>query len=72
MITAIDGKAPKAEGYIDNVEAFFADLGLTGAQLDNLFYNNAARFLGLKGPTKAMARLGKFYRDNGKTPPVFT
>ncbi len=66
------GKAEGFEHYLDKVEAFFQEVGLNKAQLDNLFYNNAARFLGLKGPTKAMARLGKFYRDNGKTPPVFT
>ncbi len=65
------GKAEGFEHYLDKVEVFFRDLGLNKTQLDNLFYNNAARFLGLKGPTKAMARLGKFYKENGKTPPVF-
>jgi predicted TIM-barrel fold metal-dependent hydrolase len=69
---SMTGKAPKAEGYIDNVEAFFTDLGLTGAQLDNLFYKNALRYLGLDRDTKASARLKAFYSKASKAYPNFT
>ena len=65
------GRANGFEAYVRNVEAFFRGIGYTDAQLDNLFFSNAIRFLGLKGNTKTMARLNKFYRDNGRTPPVF-
>jgi predicted TIM-barrel fold metal-dependent hydrolase len=68
---SMTGKADGFEHYIENVEAFFRDIGLTETQLDNLFYRNAVRFLGLKGNTRTMARLGKFYRDNGKKLPEF-
>jgi predicted TIM-barrel fold metal-dependent hydrolase len=68
---SMTGKAPKAEGYIDNVEAFFTDLGLTGAQLDNLFYKNALRYLGLDRETKASSRLKAFYAKAGKPYPSF-
>jgi predicted TIM-barrel fold metal-dependent hydrolase len=68
---SMTGKAQKAEGYVDNVEAFFKDLGLTEAQLDNLFYKNALRYLGLDRDTKAAARLKAFYAKASKPYPNF-
>jgi predicted TIM-barrel fold metal-dependent hydrolase len=68
---SMTGKAPKAEGYIDNVEAFFSGMGLTGAQLDNLFYKNALRYLGLDREAKASARLKAFYAKAAKPYPNF-
>jgi predicted TIM-barrel fold metal-dependent hydrolase len=68
---SMTGKALKADGYIDNVEAFFTDLGLTGAQLDNLFYKNALRYLGLDRETKASGRLKAFYAKVNKPYPNF-
>jgi predicted TIM-barrel fold metal-dependent hydrolase len=65
------GRAQGAAQYVDNVEAFFQGLGLTGAQLDNLFYKNALRFLGLNRPGKAEARLRSFYEAAGKPFPTF-
>jgi len=69
---SMTGKAQQANGYIDNVEAFFKDLGLTGGQLDNLFYKNALRYLGLDRETKASARLKAFYARANKPYPNFT
>ena len=60
------GKAANFDGYVENVEAFFIDLGLNEVQLDNLFYKNASRFLGLDRDTKASARLKAFYTKAGK------
>jgi predicted TIM-barrel fold metal-dependent hydrolase len=68
---SMTGKALKADGYVDNVEAFFKDLGLTEAQLDNLFYKNALRYLGLDRETKASARLKAFYAKASKPYPNF-
>ena len=51
------GRSPGAAQYVDNVEAFFRGMGLNGQQLDNLFYKNALRFLGLGRPGKAETRL---------------
>ncbi len=65
------GKAQGAASYVHNVEAFFGDVGLNEAQLDNLFFKNAVRFLGLHGETKAAARLRKFYDAGGKPFPAF-
>jgi hypothetical protein len=66
------GRANGFDRYADNVESFFKEVGLTEQQLDNLFYGNAVRFLGLAPAAKPAARLEKFYRDNGRTPPSFT
>jgi predicted TIM-barrel fold metal-dependent hydrolase len=66
------GRANGFDRYADNVESFFREIGLTEPQLDNLFYGNAVRFLGLVPAAKPAARLEKFYRDNGRTPPSFT
>jgi predicted TIM-barrel fold metal-dependent hydrolase len=68
---SMTGKAQKADGYVENVEAFFKDLGLTGAQLDNLFYKNALRYLGLDRETRASARLKAFYARANKPYPNF-
>ncbi len=65
------GRAQGAEQYVDNVEAFFRGLGLNDNQLDNLFYRNALRFLGLGRPGKAEERLRSFYEAAGKPFPVF-
>jgi predicted TIM-barrel fold metal-dependent hydrolase len=65
------GKANGFEHYIENVEAFFRAVGLNESQLDNLFYRNALRFLGLAADTKAKRRLETFYRENGKALPSF-
>jgi predicted TIM-barrel fold metal-dependent hydrolase len=68
---SMTGKAQKADGYVENVEAFFKDLGLTSSQLDNLFYKNALRYLGLDRETKASARLKAFYAKASKPYPNF-
>jgi predicted TIM-barrel fold metal-dependent hydrolase len=68
---SMTGKAQKADGYVENLEAFFKDLGLTGAQLDNLFYKNALRYLGLDRETRASARLKAFYARANKPYPNF-
>jgi predicted TIM-barrel fold metal-dependent hydrolase len=65
------GKAQGAANYVDSVEAFFRDIGLRDRQLDNLFFRNALRFLGLNGQTKATARLQRFYAAAGKPFPAF-
>jgi predicted TIM-barrel fold metal-dependent hydrolase len=65
------GKAGGAARYLDAVEDFFRGLGLKEAQLDNLFYKNALRFLALGRPSKAMERLEAFYRAAGKPVPSF-
>ena len=67
----MSGRAQGAAQYVDNVEALFQGLGLKGAQLDNLFYKNALRFLGLNRPGKAEARLKSFYEAAGKPFPSF-
>jgi len=41
------------------------DVGLSGAQLANIYFNNAINFLGLRPGDQNRARLEKFYRDNG-------
>ncbi len=67
------GKAKGFEQYLDSVEKLFQEIGLTSAQLDNLFHNNAIRFLGLNAAeTKASKRLADFYRGNGREPPPFS
>ncbi len=65
------GKAQGAANYVANVEAFFRDVGLKEKQLDNLFYKNAMRFLGLDRQAKATARLHHFYEVAGKPFPTF-
>lgn len=60
------------EAYLDNVEAFFRDVGLNDAAIDNLFYGNAIRFLGLQPGAKTHSRLTEFYGRHGKTIPSFT
>lgn len=40
------------------------DCALTDAQLGNVYFNNAVRFLGLQQGDQNHARLEKFYRDN--------
>jgi len=61
-----------ADRYIDNLEAFFTEVGLNGAQLDNIFYKNALRFLGLSETTKVSERLQRFYQANNKQMPAFS
>lgn len=67
----MSGKAKGSEHYVDEVENFFRDVGLNDAQLDNLFYKNALRFLGLQGSTKIAKRLRSFYAAAGKPYPSF-
>ena len=59
------------ETYIDKVENFFRDIGLDDAQLDNIFFKNSLRFLGLEGQTKTMERLTAFYSANEQPMPTF-
>lgn len=40
------------------------DVGLDGAKLANVYFNNALNFLGLRPGDQNRARLEKFYRDN--------
>jgi predicted TIM-barrel fold metal-dependent hydrolase len=65
------GRAAGAAQYLDNVEAFFRDVGLGEPQLDNLFYKNALRFLGLNRKGKQAERLKAFYAAAGKPYPSF-
>ena len=67
----MSGKALGAANYVANVETFFRDVGLKEAQLDNLFFKNALRFLGLDRQTKTKARLKRFYEKAGKPFPEF-
>lgn len=67
----MSGKAPGAANYVGNVETFFRDVGLKEPQLDNLFFKNALRFLGLDRQTKSKARLKRFYEKAGKPFPDF-
>jgi predicted TIM-barrel fold metal-dependent hydrolase len=60
-----------ADIYVDSIEAFLIEIGLSSAQLDNIFYKNALRFLGLSEPTKASERLKGFYQANNKPMPSF-
>jgi predicted TIM-barrel fold metal-dependent hydrolase len=60
-----------AERYIDGLEAFLTEVGLNSAQLDNVFYKNALRFLGLSQQGKALERLRGFYGANNKPMPSF-
>jgi hypothetical protein len=53
-------------------EAFFSEIGLTSAQLDNLFVSNALRFVGLPSPSKASDRLRAFHRANNRPMPDFS
>ncbi len=64
------GRAQGAAQYVDNVEAFFRDMGLNEQQLDNLFHKNALRYLGLDHAGKAEARLKSFYAAAGKPFPA--
>ncbi len=65
------GRSAGAAQYLDNVEAFFRDMGLGEPQLDNLFYKNALRFLGLNRKGKQAERLKAFYAAAGKPYPNF-
>ncbi len=64
------GREEGAAQYVDNVEAFFRDMGLNEQQLDNLFHKNALRYLGLDRAGKAEARLKSFYAAAGKPFPA--
>ena len=66
----MSGRAQGAAQYVDNVEAFFRDMGLNEQQLDNLFHKNALRYLGLDHAGKAEARLKSFYAAAGKPFPA--
>ncbi|MGB0084464.1 MAG: amidohydrolase family protein [Rhodomicrobiaceae bacterium] len=61
----------KFEAYLDGIEAFFRDLGLNDAAINNLFYRNAMRFFGLRSGEKTFSRLEAFYARNGKPMPSF-
>ncbi len=65
------GRSPGAAQYVDNVEAFFRGMGLKNSELDNLFFKNALRFLGLGRAGKAETRLKSFYEAAGKPFPSF-
>jgi predicted TIM-barrel fold metal-dependent hydrolase len=60
------------EAYLDNLEAFFRDLGLDDQAIDNLFYRNAIRFFGLEQGMKAYSRLETYYGGHGKAVPSFS
>ena len=64
-------RKPGSAQYLDSVEAFFRSMGLEEPQLDNLFYKNALRFLGLNHAGKATERLKAFYAGAGKHYPNF-
>ncbi len=66
----MSGREEGAAQYVDNVEAFFRDMGLNEQQLDNLFHKNALRYLGLDHAGKAEARLKSFYAAAGKPFPA--
>jgi predicted TIM-barrel fold metal-dependent hydrolase len=59
------------DSYLSNVEQFFRDVGADDAMIDNLFYTNAVRFLGLNGATKTRGRIERFYARAQLAPPVF-
>lgn len=69
---AMISRSAEFEKYLDNVQSFFLDVGLTQDQLDNIFYKNAMRFLGLEGWTKTLGRLRNFYENNGQQMLSFT
>jgi len=52
------------EGYIANMERFLRSLGLGNAAVENFFFENAVRFLGLRSGDAARERLGAFFRAN--------
>jgi predicted TIM-barrel fold metal-dependent hydrolase len=60
-----------ADRYLDNMEAFFTEIGLSGPQLDNIFYKNGLRFMGLSEPSKISSRLKDFYQAHDKPMPNF-
>jgi predicted TIM-barrel fold metal-dependent hydrolase len=68
---SMTARATAFEGYIDNAESFFRDVGLSDAQLDKLFFRNAVTFFGLGGGDKTRARLSAFYQGQGRPEPAF-
>ena len=57
--------SPHYPNYVSHVKAFFGQLGLNDAQLKQVFYSNAIRFLGLRAGDQNRQRLEKLYKDNG-------
>jgi predicted TIM-barrel fold metal-dependent hydrolase len=64
-------RAAHFEQYLTNVDGFFRGIGLTAGQIDNIFYGNAVRFLGLEQDGKARQRLRAFYQKAGRFLPSF-
>ena len=54
-------KEPGQEGYVVNMERFMRGAGLNDAAIDNFFFNNAVRFLGLHAGEANRKRLEAFY-----------
>ena len=57
-----------SEGYLGKAAAFLEDVGLTQAQLDNVFFNNAVRFFGLRKGDPARSRLASYYTKHKLAP----
>lgn len=57
-------KEGRNEYYLLAMDSFLRSVGLTEAQLDNIYFKNAVRFFGLDLGGKARARLESYYAAN--------
>ncbi len=68
---SMTARAVAFERYLDNAETFLRDVGLSDAQIDNIFFRNALVYLGLGASDKNTARLRAFYQRQGRPEPAF-
>jgi predicted TIM-barrel fold metal-dependent hydrolase len=65
VMLGIESDYLRGGGYPHRVADFLADTGLSPAEIDNIMYGNALRFLGLTAPSGARKRLLDFYERHG-------
>lgn len=68
IMLGIERQYPKRPGYVRRVADFLAQCGLSEAEVADVLYGNALRFLGLDGDTRARQRLLRFYAAHGLDP----
>ncbi len=63
--------ASGVDEYLVRMESFLGEMGFDQSALDDVFYGNALRFLGLNPGGKNSERLRAFYQKHGLSMPAF-
>jgi predicted TIM-barrel fold metal-dependent hydrolase len=68
IMLGVEREFSRPPGYVRRVADFLAECGLDEAQIRDIFYGNAIRFLGLDTQSRARGRLLQFYAQHGLPP----